>query len=74
MIEVTGLSKRQKALYDIIWNIDEWAQVETFIKCLSKRDRIDCEGMIELIRLAIIEEFSETRSYEEANELIERIK
>jgi len=74
MIEVSRLSKRQKALYDIIWNIDEWDQVETFISCLSKRDKIDCEGIIELIRLAVVEEFSETRSYKEANELIERIK
>lgn len=74
MIEVTGLSKRQKALYDIIWNIDEWAQVETFIKCLSKRDRIDCEGIIEVIRISMIEEFGQRIDCTEAKELIERIK
>jgi hypothetical protein len=74
MIETRGLSKRQQALYDIIWNMDEWEQVEGFMKCLSKRDRIDCEGIIELIKLAIIEEFSETRKYKEANELINKVK
>ena len=74
MIEVTGLSKRQQALFDIIWNIEEWDQVESFIKCLSKRDRIDCEGFIELIKLAIVEEHSEESKYNEAKELINRIK
>lgn len=74
MIDITGLSKRQKALFDIIWNIEEWDQVETFMKCLSKRDRIDCEGIIELIKLAIIEEFSETKKYKEAKAVIDRIK
>lgn len=74
MIDITGLSKRQKALFDIIWNIEEWDQVETFMKCLSKRDRIDCECIIELIKLAIIEEFSETKKYKEAKDVIDRIK
>ena len=74
MIETTGLSKRQQALFDIIWSIEEWDQVESFMRCLSKRDRIDCEGLIELIKLSIVEEHSEESKYKEAKELINRVK
>ena len=54
MIEISldGLSKRQQILAEIIWNIDEWDQVQTFINSLSKRDRIDCEGIIEMMRIS----------------------
>lgn len=74
MIEITGLSSRQRALFDIIWSIEEWDQVEIFMKSLSTRDLIDCEGIVELIKLAIIEEYSENREYKEANQVINRIR
>ena len=58
MIEIVGLTPRQKILADIIWSIEEWDQVEIFIASLSKKDRIDCERV----------------DCTEAKELIERIK
>ena len=74
MIEIVGLTPRQKILADIIWSIEEWDQVEIFIASLSKKDRIDCEGILELIKMSVIEEFSERIDCAEAKELIERIK
>ena len=74
MIEIVGLTPRQKILADIIWSIEEWDQVEIFIASLSKKDRIDCEGILELIKMSVIEEFSERVDCTEAKELIERIK
>jgi hypothetical protein len=74
MIEIVGLTPRQKILADIIWGIEEWDQVEIFIASLSKRDRIDCEGIIEVIRISMIEEFGQRIDCTEAKELIERIK
>ena len=78
MIQITGLSKRQKVLADILWTFNEWEQVERFMNTLPKRDRIDCEGIVELMRLALIEECVKEgyveESNTEANELINRIK
>ena len=81
-IEITGLSKRQKVLADIIWAFEEWSQVERFMNTLPKRDRIDCEGIVELMRLALVEQHSQQLkeeglledSNDEANELITRIR
>ena len=58
-IELTGLNRRQKILADIIWNIEEWDQVEIFINSLPKRDRIDCEGIIEMMRMSIVEQIAD---------------
>jgi len=75
-IVLTGLNRRQKILADIIWNIEEWDQVEIFMKSLPKRDRIDCEGIIEMMRMQVVEAYAEgmgLRNYPEANELIANV-
>ena len=73
MIEITGLTKRQMVLADILWSIEEWDMVEVFIKSLSKRDRIDCEGIIEMMTMSMIEELG-NKDFTEANEIIEKVK
>jgi hypothetical protein len=73
MIEITGLTKRQMILADIIWSIEEWDMVEVFIKSLSKRDRIDCEGIIEMMTMSMIEELG-NKDFTEANKIIEKVK
>lgn len=81
-IEITGLSKRQKILADIIWNIDDWNQVEVFMKSLPERDRIDCEGIIEMMRMSLVEQYAAAMKadgliedeYEQAKELIDKVK
>ena len=73
MIELTGLTKRQMVLADILWSIEEWDMVEVFIKSLSKRDRIDCEGIIEMMTMSMIEELG-NKDFTEANEIIEKVK
>ena len=78
-IEITGLNKRQKILADIIWGIEDWAQVEIFINSLSKRDKIDCEGIIEMMRMSIVEQIADElkdskNEYPEASLVIDRIR
>ena len=81
-IEITGLSKRQMILADILWGIEDWNQVETFIASLPKRDRIDCEGILELMRMALVEEYADqmksegrfSEEYAAAKEVIEKIR
>lgn len=74
MIEIIGLNKRQKVIADILWNIEDWNQVEIFMKSLPKRDRIDCEGILELMRMAVVEEYAKKDGYLEANDVINRIR
>ena len=76
-IVITGLNNRQKILADIIWNIEEWDQVEIFMSSLPERDRIDCEGIIEMMRMQLVEIYAEgmgLTDYPEANELIAKVK
>ena len=81
-IEITGLTKRQMLLADILWSIDDWNQVETFIASLPKRDRIYCEGILELMRMALVEEYADqmksegyfAEEYTEAKDAIAKIK
>ena len=54
-IKLTGLNKRQKVLADIMWSIGEWEDVERFIATLPKRERIECEGIVEMMRMELVE-------------------
>lgn len=84
MIEISldGLTKRQKILAEIIWNIDDWNQVEIFMKSLPKRDRIDCEGIIEMMRMSLVEQYAAAMKedgyiedeFEQAKALIGKIR
>jgi hypothetical protein len=77
-IEITGLTKRQKILADILWHIEDWNQVEVFMKSLPERDRIDCEGILEMMRLSLVEQYAEAvnpkNQYEDAKEVIGKIR
>ena len=42
MITITGLTQKQKALMDVMWQFEEMEQVTAFIKTLPKRDQQDC--------------------------------
>jgi hypothetical protein len=77
MIEIYGLTKRQKILADILWNIDEWDQVQVFVNSLPRRDRIDCEGILEMMRMSLVEQYTAERviadEFKEAKELINKV-
>jgi hypothetical protein len=54
-IELQGLNARQKMLADIMWELEEYEDVERFMATLPPRERIECEGIIELMRLELVE-------------------
>jgi hypothetical protein len=54
-IKLTGLNARQKVLADIMWSIEEWDDVERFIATLPKRERIECEGIVEMMKMELVE-------------------
>ena len=54
-IKLTGLNARQRVLADIMWSIEEWDDVEKFIATLPKRERIECEGIVEMMKMELVE-------------------
>ena len=56
-IKLAGLNARQKVLADIMWSIEEWSDVEKFIATLPKRERAECEGIVEMMRLELVESY-----------------
>ena len=75
MIEIQGFSPKQMALADIMWAIEEWDDVEKFIATLPKRERIECEGLIEMMRMAVVEQCYEgIRNTQEADQVIAKLR
>jgi hypothetical protein len=56
-IKLTGLNKRQQVLADIMWELEEYEDVERFMASLPKRERIECEGIIEMMKMELVESY-----------------
>jgi hypothetical protein len=76
-IKLDGLNQRQRVLADIMWSIEEWNDVERFIATLPKRERIECEGIVEMMRMELVESYRNDQEVEntvEADKLIDKIR
>ena len=70
-----GLNPKQKALCDIMWGFEEFTEVEAFMATLPKRERIECEGLIEMMRMAVVEQCYEgIRNTQEADKVIDQFR
>jgi hypothetical protein len=56
-ITLRGLNKRQKVLADIMWSIEEWDDVERFVNSLPKREKAEAEGILEMMRMELVESY-----------------
>ena len=76
-IVLTGLNKRQRVLADIMWSIEEWDDVERFIATLPKRERIECEGIVEMMKMELVEGYRTGMGLDntqEANVVIDKFR
>jgi hypothetical protein len=76
-IKLTGLNKRQRVLADIMWAIPEWDDVERFIATLPKRERIECEGIVEMMKMELVEGYRTGMGLDntqEANVVIDKFR
>ena len=64
-IEIRGLTAKQMALADIMWDLQTKEGVLTFINSLPEQDQRDCHTIIELMRLAFADEITDTTEAEE---------
>jgi len=70
-IEIQGLTDKQQAFCDIIWNLGSLAELEKFLSMLPEADRLVCQSLVELIQLAFLDEVDST---DEAEEVLARFK
>ena len=55
-IQITGLSKRQRAIADVLWMMNTRADAERFIASLEPTTQRDANTVVEMMQLAIIDE------------------
>jgi hypothetical protein len=55
-VQITGLSKRQRAIADVLWLMNNRADAERFIASLEPTTRQDALTVVEMMQLAIIDE------------------
>ena len=56
-IKLEGLNARQRVLADIMWSIEEWTDVERFIATLPKREKAECESIVEMMKMELVESY-----------------
>ena len=54
-IELHGLTARQQVLADIMWELEEYEDVERFMAALPERERLECECLIDMMRMELVE-------------------
>ena len=55
-IQIEGLSRRQRAIADVLWLMATREDAERFVKSLEPTTRKDAETVIEMMMLAVIDE------------------
>ena len=53
---IEGLTPKQMALADIMWGLDGFDEVSAFIATLPRRERRECATIIELMKMAVVEQ------------------
>ena len=55
-VQIQGLSKRQRAIADVLWLMNNRADAERFIQSLEPGTQQDALTVVEMMQLAIIDE------------------
>jgi hypothetical protein len=75
MIEFTleGLTQRQQVLADIMWSLEEYDQVERFIATLPDREACECQTIIEMMKMAVVEQcYDGVQKLDEAKKVLSK--
>ena len=72
---IEGLTPKQMALADIMWNQEGFDEVQAFIATLPKRERKECLTIIELMKMAAVEQcYDGIGELTEANSVLNQFK
>jgi hypothetical protein len=73
--ELTGLNARQQMLADIMWQLEEYDQVQAFIATLPDREACECEAIIEMMKMAVVEQCYEgIQNLDAAKSVLDKIR
>ena len=73
-MKLDGLTERQVELLDTMWAIEEFDELEAWMKTLTRADRFEAENLQRLVILETFEELMADSKYPEANQVIDRIR
>jgi len=65
MITIEGLTKKQRAILDIMWSMDTKEQVQSFIQSLTLQDQVDATSLMEMLIHDSLEQQGALADYEE---------
>jgi hypothetical protein len=72
---IEGLTRKQVALLDIMWTLEDLDQVQNFIKTLPFKDRIEAHGLMTLLTHEALEEILEgVTEFPEVQAIIEKVR
>lgn len=73
--KIDGLTKKQVALLDIMWTLDDEQSVENFVRSLPRADQKQAQSLKTLLIHEMMEEFLEDiTEFPDAQEIIQRVK
>ena len=73
MIQLTGLTRRQVDILNVIWNIDSMEEVEEYISGLQDNDQRECHTLMNLIALELIDQAVEkNNNYSNVLEILDK--
>ena len=73
--ELQGLNARQQVLADIMWQLEEYEQVQAFIATLPDREACEAESIIEMMRMAVVEQcYDGIQNIDAAKSVIDKIR
>ena len=73
--ELTGLNARQQVLADIMWQLEEYDDVQAFIATLPDREACECQTIIEMMRMAVVEQcYDGIQNLDAAKSVIDKIR
>ena len=73
-MKIDGLTERQVELLDTMWAIEEFDELEAWMKTLTRADRMEAQNLQRLVVLETFEELIADSKYPEANRVIDQFR
>ena len=69
-MQINGLTERQVELLDIMWEIEEYTELEEWMQTLDPAERAEAEALQRLVVLETFEELLDKGSYPDARRVL----
>ena len=69
-MRIEGLTERQVELLDIMWDIEEYTELEEWMETLDPAERQEAEALQRLVVLETFEELLDKGSYPDARRVL----